>query len=81
MVGIVDPTSVPAGSGLVRNSWGESWGEKGYIRLSRKNDAAVYSDKQPADGVACRPFPKVQHVGGESGVLFDMSYPTGAGPA
>ena len=29
------------------------------------------------DGVACEPFPRKQMVGGESGVLFDMSYPTG----
>jgi hypothetical protein len=27
--------------------------------------------------VACKPFPKTQTVMGESGVLFDTSYPTG----
>ena len=36
---------------------------------------AGYTD--PASGVACMPFPRTQIVGGESGLLFDMSYPTG----
>jgi cathepsin L len=62
---------------LVRNSWGTGWGESGYIRLSRKNDAVIYTDSTPADGVACKPYPESQQVGGESGILFDTSYPTG----
>jgi len=62
---------------LVRNSWSTGWGEKGYIRLSRKNDAVIYTDKTPADGVACKPFPESQTPAGESGILFDTSYPTG----
>ena len=48
------------------------------IRLSRDNDDKTYIDNEPADGTACEPFPDTQTVGGESGVLFDASYPTGA---
>jgi cathepsin L len=72
-----------AGEGywLVRNSWSETWGENGYIRLSRKNDNVTYTDTSPKKGTGCKPFPKVQRVMGESGVLFDTSYPTGVGEA
>lgn len=61
---------------LARNSWGANWGEDGYIRLSRANDDKTYIDTNPGAGVACKPFPETQSVMGESGVLFDISYPT-----
>jgi len=65
---------------LVRNSWG-NWGEQGYIRLQRETEAVCGLDSTPMSGTACvgGPGSESQEVCGMCGVLYDMSYPLGAG--
>ena len=62
---------------LVRNSWGASWGEGGYIKLPRSADAPCGEDMNPDSGNGCKGGPKEQKVCGACGMLSDSSYPTG----
>ena len=38
---------------IVRNQWGDSWGENGYIRLGRQSTPMCGWNKTPAQGTAC----------------------------
>jgi hypothetical protein len=63
----------------IRNSWGVTWGEKGYARLKKTETPACGTDKTPKNGVACADdLPESQHVCGTCGMLFDVAYPVDA---
>lgn len=60
---------------LVRNSWGTSWGENGYIRLAKSSVVTCGVDKTPKDGDGCDNGPATETVCGTCGILYDGVLP------
>jgi len=62
---------------LIQNSWGSDWGEKGHIRILRREDDGERCgiDHKPEVGTACENGPKQVKVCGSCGILYDTVVP------
>jgi cathepsin L len=65
---------------LIRNSWGEDWGDHGHIKILRHARDGQYCgiDNNPKEGVGCDGGPAELPVCGMCGILSDSSHPTGS---
>lgn len=61
---------------IIQNSWGQDWGENGFIRMFRHAEGGYCGmNNDPQKGVACKGETKPVPVCGMCGVLFDSVIP------
>jgi len=79
LVQLVGYGSDPEGNyWLIKNSWGENWGEQGYMKLKREDTVSCGTDTSPNEGTYCEDSGVDSYeVCGMCAVLSDNSYPVG----